>query len=100
MLSWGDCPACGQGKIGYRRCSGSDTVVLLCEECALVWMHPAKVSAETAQDPLAPEFGRRHPGVELRNSRWATEQDIEVVGWSAYLLKVADILPEIPTENS
>lgn len=74
--------------------------MLLCEECALVWVHPAKVSAETAQDPLAPEFARRHPGVDLRNSRWATEQDVQAWGWSAYLLNPGDILAEKPTENS
>lgn len=44
-------------------------------------MEPAQ-----AEDPLHPGFARRHPGLDLRQSRWADREEIERVGWGAYLL--------------
>lgn len=100
MLSLSECPCCGEGQVGFRRCSDGETLVLLCEQCALVWLHPARLSAKTAQDPLSPEFRRRHPGVDLRNSRWATAAEVEAWGWSAYLLKPADLVQSEPPPPS
>ncbi|MBX3168136.1 MAG: hypothetical protein KF760_12030 [Candidatus Eremiobacteraeota bacterium] len=85
--------------MGYRLCSNRETVVLLCDNCALVWMHPNKVDADQARDPLHPDFARQHPQVELRSSRWATRPEIEAWGWGIYLMKPGDLFKG-PEDNS
>ena len=92
MIAVAECPCCGEGQIAYRLCADRKTVVLLCESCALVWLHPNRVRAEDAHDPLHPEFARQHPQVQLRSSRWATPEEIQSWGWGAYLLTPADLL--------
>ncbi|MFN8606066.1 MAG: hypothetical protein U0931_00950 [Vulcanimicrobiota bacterium] len=86
------CPSCLEGSVGYRLCANRETVVLLCDECAMVWMHPNKVTAEQARDPLNPDFARQHPQVGLRSSRWASQDEIEKWGWGVYLLRPGDLL--------
>src|SRR5438105_2062990 len=92
MIVCCQCPTCHEGPVGYRLCADRQTMVLLCDNCALVWMHPNKVDDAHAADPLNPEFTRRHPSVELRSSRWATAEEIGSYGWGAYLLKPEDVL--------
>ena len=92
MITCCQCPSCGEGQVGYRLCGDRETVVLLCDTCALVWMHPHKVDADHARDPLNPEFARHHPQVELRSSRWANEKEIQDWGWGVYVMKPGDLL--------
>jgi len=92
MISCCSCPCCQQGQVGYRLCANRETVVLLCEECAMVWLHPNKVSLEQARDPLASDFGRQNPSVDLRGSNWATSEQVEAWGWGPYLLRPQDLL--------
>ncbi|MBS2038708.1 hypothetical protein JST97_27250 [bacterium] len=86
------CPSCQEGSVGYRLCANRETVVLLCDNCALVWMHPNQVDADHARDPLNPEFARQHPQVGLRSSRWANQTEVNDWGWGVYLLKPGDLL--------
>ena len=67
--------------------SDGETLVLICDSCGFVWMHPARLEPEHAEDPLDPGFERRHPGLSLRPSRWATVEQVQAYGWAAYLLK-------------
>ena len=92
MIVCCQCPSCEEGPVGYRLCANRETIVLLCDNCALVWMHPNKVDKEHARDPLNPDFARQHPQVGLRSSRWATEEEIEKWGWGVYLLKPSDLV--------
>lgn len=92
------CPSCQEGTVGYRLCANRETVVLLCDNCALVWMHPNQVDAEHARDPLNPEFARQHPQVGLRSSRWASQSEVNDWGWGVYLLKPGDLLKS-PEDN-
>lgn len=99
MIVCCQCPSCEDGPVGYRMCANREAVVLLCENCALVWMHPNKVDRDHALDPLNPDFSRRHPQVELRSSRWATQAEIEEWGWGAYLLKPGDLAGDVLPES-
>ena len=92
MISVGPCPVCETGEVGYRLCSNRETVVLMCEECALVFMHPAQVVREKAEDPVGVDFARRHPDCKLRPSRWAEAEDVQRFGWGSYILTVKQIL--------
>jgi hypothetical protein len=92
MIAAAECPCCHEGQLGYRLCANRETVVLLCETCALVWTHPNRLLAEHARDPLHPDFARQHPQIQLRSSRWANPEEITAWGWGAYLLKPSDIL--------
>jgi hypothetical protein len=92
MISVGPCPVCKSGQVGFRVCANREKVVLLCDQCALVWMHPNQITPEKAEDPMGAEFARRHPDARLRPSRWAESEDVQHFGWGAYLLTVRDIL--------
>jgi hypothetical protein len=94
MISIGICPVCEAGQVGYRVCSNRETVVLMCEECALVWTHPNHVSKEKAEDPVGADFLRRHPDCKLRPSRWALAEDVQHFGWGSYLLTLKSLLEE------
>ena len=98
MISVAECPHCQEGQVGYRLCANRETVVLLCENCALVWTHPNQLSAAKARDPLDPDFARQHPQVQLRSSRWASAEEVNAWGWSAYLLKPIDLIHEDPSD--
>lgn len=100
MIAVCGCPVCHEGQVAYRLCQDRETVVLLCDNCALVWTHPHRVAADLALDPLNSEFARRHPQVQLRSSRWATAEEIHKWGWGPYLMTPADLLkgPESPPD--
>lgn len=98
MIAVAECPSCKEGQLGYRLCANRETVVLLCENCALVWTHPNRLGAEQARDPLNPDFARQHPQVQLRSSRWATAEEVTAWGWGAYLLTPDDIVKQEPPE--
>lgn len=85
------CPLCSEGQVGFRNCTQTEAMVLLCDTCGFVWLHPSRLEAEHAEDPIDNDFLRKHPSVRLRPSRWATEDEIRGYGWSAYLLKPADL---------
>lgn len=99
MIVAGPCPDCQEGQIGYRLCANRETVTLLCENCAMVWTHPQKLTADDARDPLNPEFARRHPDVQLRSSRWANKEEIARWGWGGYIFDPDDLLKPPPAEN-
>jgi hypothetical protein len=82
-----ECPICinPQARIGFRLASDGATMILLCDECAHVWLRPDEVDAAHALDPLRPELGRRLPGVSLEGSRWATPDEVLGYGWGAYI---------------
>lgn len=90
------CPCCPEGKVGFRLGGDRQTLLLLCDACALVWTHPTRVTLESARDPLHQDFQRQFPGLELQKSRWAREEDVSQSGWSAYLLKPSELLEKNP----
>lgn len=91
MIAACRCPLCAEGQIGFRYCSSSETMVLLCDSCGFVWLHPSRLEPEQAEDPIDNDFLRKHPACQLRPSRWATEEEIREYGWGAYLLRPADL---------
>jgi len=99
MIALASCPCCQSGQLGFRLCADRESVVILCDDCALVWTHPSKITAEHARDPVSQEFSRQLPGIQLQKSRWATAEEIHKVGWSAYVLKPTTLSSEYE-ENS
>lgn len=67
------CPVCGDGLLGFLRCSDARTVVVMCEECASIWRAPGDVE-------LAPIFVEP-PHFLLPNSDIAVSGGIS--GWAA-----------------
>ncbi len=86
------CPLCGVGDIGFRICAGGERLVLVCDGCGYLWLHPSRLEAQDACDLLSVDFRRSHPDIDLRPSRWATRQEIEAYGWGCYLLTPGDFL--------
>lgn len=99
MIEISDCPCCKEGKLAFRLCANRETVVILCDQCAMVWVHPARLGAEQARDPLSAEFARQHPGVQLRTSRWASPEEVAQWGWGAYLMKPSDLTQAAPDQE-
>ena len=93
MIALGTCPVCGEGQAGFRQCADRQTLVILCDNCAFLWIHPAQFDPDHALDPLSPDLNRKHPAVVLRPSRWATAEDMDGYGWGAYLLTPDRVSP-------
>jgi hypothetical protein len=77
------CPVCIYGSIGYWRCSDGKTIVLICNECDSVWLHPENIDLEnlhisTASDDIMIEIGCSLTG---NDAGYATREDIERQGW-------------------
>lgn len=86
MVVHSDCPMCKTGgRVGFRLAADKETMVLLCDECALVWSRPDQVDEAHALDPLRPEFARRLPGLSLSGSDWATIEQVLAYGWGAWI---------------
>lgn len=92
MISLGQCPLCQDGKLGFRLCSDRQTVVVLCDTCAMIWGNPDKLDEAHAFDPLDPNLRRKHPGADLRPSQWARPEDVEAFGWGRYLITPESLL--------
>lgn len=91
MIVAAPCPLCQDGQIGFRYCSRTGELVLLCDACGFVWLHPSRLEPEHALDPILPAFLRQHPTCVLRPSRWAGQQEVRDKGWRAYLLRPSDV---------
>ena len=86
MVLHSSCPVCKDGgHVGFRWCDDQEKLLLVCDECALVWSRPDEVDEAHALDPLLPEFARRLPGLSLANSRWATADEVLAYGWGQYI---------------
>lgn len=86
MVLHSSCPLCKDGgRIGFRMCADRETMLLVCDECALVWARPDEVDEAHALDPLLPDFARRLPGVTLADSRWATADEVLAYGWGQWI---------------
>lgn len=81
------CPICGDGVIGFRRCSDGQTLVLLCDECDTVWLDPQQIDAEHALYPTEPDFivPTLDCSISAPASRWATRAEVELRGWGQYI---------------
>lgn len=83
----GVCSRCRAGVLGFRRCSDKATIVLMCDECHLVWLRPDRIAVEEGISPDPPAFVV--PGLTCSIKRpeadWATREDIKRVGWQALI---------------
>lgn len=76
------CPICGVGPIGFRMCSDTRTLVLLCYDCGTVWRDPATVDAAHALFAPPPSYTAAALRCSVAPpSRWATRNEIARAGW-------------------
>jgi hypothetical protein len=78
---------CGNGVVGFYRCSDGETVVFLCDECGIVWDQPSIQQATPVQffndqDPALPGHSCSLGGDK---SGWATRQEIDNAGFAEYI---------------
>lgn len=86
MVIAAPCPLCeGDGHLGFRLCSDDETMVIVCDGCAHVWMDPVHLRVEHACDPLRPDFRRHYPRCALVPSRWATREEVDAYGWGLFV---------------
>lgn len=86
MFSVGECPSCHYGPLGIRVCSGRRHLVVMCDECDLIW---TKIDAikrvEDAYSPPQPSL--KCPlcdGCLLEApAHWASRVEIQQAGWWA-----------------
>jgi len=102
------CPICGGGLCGIRICGlpaqGDNTLagqqdatthgLVMCDECEAIWLEPDVSSdhqypdAETAACPVCTQT------LWGENSRWADQDDIQTLGWSASVNHELDVNPD------
>ncbi len=81
------CPLCKTGSRGFRRCSDNTTIVLMCDECELIWLNPKNMDLSEAVHASPPSF--IIPGLNCSfggaQSGWATREEIDAQGWVDYI---------------
>ncbi len=83
MYSMGTCESCGQGDVEAVVLE-SQRVVLICDECSIVWCDPADLGTDRVSVPRPPDWlvcggDRAKPGTV----RSATGADLARAGWSS-----------------
>jgi hypothetical protein len=81
-----NCSVCGEGILGFLRCSDGKKVVVMCEECNSVWLAPNEVEAQSPIYPEAPEFllPDSRTSISGGDSGWASLEEIESAGMGNY----------------
>lgn len=82
------CPACGGGVVGFRKCSDGKTLVLVCDECNAVWVHPNGITADTAVFPSSPDFRIQDLDCSIaatNGSCWATLEEIKAANMDNFV---------------
>ncbi|MFN3152945.1 hypothetical protein [Bremerella sp.] len=82
-----ECSLCGNGGIGFYRCSDGKTIVFVCTECGTVWDDPqmadqAPVQFLNAENPPLPGHDCTLGGPV---SGWATRQEIEAANLANWI---------------
>lgn len=85
MLFMKNCPICTEGLVGFLLCPDNETLVLACDECDTVWLDPQEVNASQALYPSPPDFRVPNLDCSLRQSRWATREEVTRRGWDVYI---------------
>ena len=98
------CPICGGGLCGVRICEGPEQAaaatpikphgLIVCDECEAIWLEPTTSSAHqypNACDARCPVCDERLWG---DRSRWASQSDIETIGWTGCTNPDLDMLPD------
>lgn len=82
-----NCVVCGDGILGFLRCSDGKTIVIMCEECNSVWLSPNEVARESPIYPEAPDFILPESCVSIigGDSGWASHDEIKSAGFEAYV---------------
>lgn len=78
------CPICQQGKVGFRKCANSTSIVLMCDECDSIWLEPNLVEVDNVIYLEPPDFVIPSLNCSLLNSRWASREEVNRKGWGKY----------------
>ena len=85
------CTSCERGRVSFAVAQNGETIVLMCDECDAVWLHPNRVRSE------APTFveGSEHllPGTSIKlgsNTRWARQEEVLTAGWASFIAGEAE----------
>lgn len=81
-----NCSVCGDGVLGFLRCSDGEKVVIMCDECNSVWLAPDEVEDQNPIYPEAPDFllPDSRCSISGGDSGWASFEEIKSAGMSSY----------------
>ncbi|WP_152525050.1 hypothetical protein [Marinobacter sp. C1S70] len=82
-----NCSVCGDGILGFLRCSDGRTIVVMCEECSSVWLTPDEVEDKYPLYPEAPRFfllPNSNVSISGGDSGWASLEEISSAGMGDY----------------
>jgi hypothetical protein len=85
-LFFGFCPFEGTyGRVGAITIA-TGRLVLMCDECGTVWMHPDDVGTDRFHRPVGPDWAiGAGEAVAPSTTRWASKEEIDAAGWSVHL---------------
>ena len=75
-----ECPWNDQGLV-RPLVSTSGRIVLLCDSGGEVWFHPDDIGSERIHYPSDPDWRAGCESIQPGTTRWATEDDIDGLGW-------------------
>jgi hypothetical protein len=82
-----NCVVCGDGILGFLRCSDGKKIVIMCEECNSVWLTPGEVSHEDPIYTEAPDYLLPDSNISIsgNDSGWASLDEIKSAGFEDYV---------------
>lgn len=82
----GFCKRCGTGPLGVRICGPCGRPWIVCDECDAVWDNPSCDGEPlTLAEPELP-CPACQASLMAPTSRWASEEDLDRVGWHEYVV--------------
>ncbi len=84
LIYAGICPKCEGGVCRVRLCGVAAKQLhgmVLCDECEAMWTSPDLKAPPTYLDPENPTSARTGESIWDESNRWATVEDVCLLGW-------------------
>ena len=94
------CPVCQQGSIGFRISHDVEKIFAMCDECETIWVDPTKICEATLTFAVGPEFHVAELSINLKESHWATMEEISSHNLQGNVIKEAVPLGDLVAQHS
>ena len=97
MFYIAECPFEPNGSLGIWKCSDGKTLMILCDECNAMWLHPLRTTPAEALKVGSPPHCHPESSAPIfgAGSGWATKDEIVSKGWMPQVAGEGKALDEL-----